>query len=230
MQPYFAPYLGYFQLINYVDKWVVFDDVQYIYHGWINRNRILHPTKDWQYITIPLNKHKRSEMIKNIEINNNIEWKRKILGQLSIYKKRAPYYEEVIKIVEKCFNYKSLNLVDFNVNVLKELCNYLGIKFDFIISSQYNFNYEEVNTSGDWALEISKQLNATEYINPFGGMELFDEKKFIENNIQLKFLKMADIKYNQRNKEFQSGLSIIDIIMFNSKLEVLSMLDGFEVF
>ena len=102
MQPYFFPYIGYFQLMNVVDKWVVFDNIQYIRHGWVNRNRILSPNleKEWQYILIPLDKHAKEALIYDIKIINSNRWKDEIIGKLSYYKRiRAPYYYQIIDLI-----------------------------------------------------------------------------------------------------------------------------------
>ena len=92
MQPYFFPYIGYFSLIKHTDDFILLDTVQFIRHGWIERNRILKPSDGWQYIMVPLKKHSRETLIKNIEINNEQQWKEKILAQLQHYKKQAPYF------------------------------------------------------------------------------------------------------------------------------------------
>ena len=121
MQPYAFPYLGYFQLINYVDKWVIFDDIQYISKGWINRNRILHPDlkKEWQYFTVPIKKHSRESRIKDIEINEELEWRDAFLGKLTSYKKKAPFYKETVEFIGDCVNIESSSLVKWLVNTLK---------------------------------------------------------------------------------------------------------------
>ncbi|RDY23169.1 glycine transferase [Romboutsia maritimum] len=229
MQPYFFPYLGYFQLINYVDKWIFFDDVQYIYHGWINRNRIIHPKKGWQYIILPLKKHSRGDLIKDIKVNNDQRWKDELLGKLTIYKKRAPNYNEAIDVIQKSINIDTDNITQLNAYIISTICNYLDINFEYEISSKCDFDYSNVSDSGEWALRICEQVNAYEYVNPYGGIDLFDKNKFEESNIQLKFMKMNDLKYPQRRNSFESNLSIIDVMMFNSKEKIKEMLELYEV-
>lgn len=229
MQPYFFPYIGYFQLINYVDKWIAFDDVQYINHGWINRNRILHPNKGWQYIIMPLKKHLHTDKIKDIEVIDEYEWKEKILRQLEHYKKKATNYFGTIEIVNRALNNTDKCISKFNVNLIKEICSYLDIHTEISISSSYNFDYSNVNDSGEWALRISEQMNAQEYINPYGGIELFNKKKFIESNIKLKFMKPRQIIYNQKKIKFESDLSVIDVMMFNDREKIIEMLNEYEV-
>ena len=101
MQPYFFPYLGYFDLINISDQWIVFDTVQYMRQGWINRNRILHPKEGWQYIIVPRKKHRRQTAIKDVEVSADPEWRRRILAQIQHYQKGAPCYEETYQLVEE---------------------------------------------------------------------------------------------------------------------------------
>lgn len=231
MQPYFFPYLGYFALIKYTDKWIVFDNVQYIERGWINRNRIINPTKpEDMYINIPLENHHRDILIKDVLISSNENYKEKILAQLwTSYKKRAKYFNNVYKLVEEVLSLDTKSITDLNVYALKKVNEYLGIPFNYEIFSKMNLIIDEVHDPGEWALNISKALNANEYVNPPGGIELFDKEKFYQNNIELKFLKINLKPYNQKKAKFLEGLSIIDVMMFNSANEIRDMLDDYQI-
>lgn len=231
MQPYFFPYLGYFSLIKNTDKWIVFDTVQYIDKGWMNRNRIIHPTKlESTYITVPLKKHSREILIKDVEISMESSFKEKILNQLEmVYKKRAKYYNEVYKLVEESLNYNTNKLSDMNTFSLKNTCEYLGIEFNYEIYSKMDLKIDEVNHPGEWALNICKELKASEYLNPPGGIELFDNEKFENEGINLNFLQINLEPYEQKKKEFIPGLSIIDVMMFNSRENILEMLDNYKI-
>ena len=232
MQPYFFPHIGYFQLMHIVDKWVVFDDIQYIRNGWINRNRILSPNlaKGWQYISLPLKKHSRTDLINDIKLQTAENWQNSIVGKLSYYKKiGAPYFEEIMDILQRSFLYDANKLSEFNVQSLKVIANYLDITFDYVVSSEQNFDYSAVNDSGDWAFEISRQMSASLYINPIGGRELFNREKFHAKGIDLKFLQTAEFSYRQSRRDYISGLSIIDVLMFNSIEEVKEMLNKYEL-
>ena len=123
MQPYFLPYLGYFTLIKHTDHWIVFDTPQFIRHSWIERNRILKPLEGWQYIKVPLEKHSRNIPIKDIIIRRNEKWGQKILAQLSHYKK-APYYANVINLVNEIVFHETESIVDMDVFALSVVCNY----------------------------------------------------------------------------------------------------------
>lgn len=231
MQPYFFPYLGYFALIKYTDRWIVFDNVQYIERGWINRNRIINPTKpEDMYISIPLKNHHREVLIKDVLISNNENYKEKILAQIwDAYKKRGNYFNSVYKIVEKVLSLKTRNLTELNIYALKMVSEYLNIPFNYEVFSNMNLDIDEVHNSGEWALNISKALNADTYVNPPGGMSLFDKKIFRENNINLEFLKVNLKPYNQKKAFFIEGLSIIDVMMFNSVKEINQMLDDYVI-
>jgi len=227
MQPYFFPYLGYYALLKYVDKWIVFDTVQFIRHGWIERNRILKPTEGWQYISVPLEKHSRDTLIKDIKIKNTEDWKNKIIRQLDHYKKKAPYYNQVINFLQNIFSYNTDSISLLNSYLLNKTCDYIGINFNYEIFSELNITIGSINDPGDWAFEISKAVGADCYINPPGGIELFDKKKFNNAMIDLNFLKINITEYNQSRKTFEPGLSIIDAMMFNSPSEISKMLDDF---
>ena len=227
MQPYFFPYIGYFQLIKHSDLFVLFDDVQYIRHGWVNRNRILKPDKDWQYIIAPLQDHQQSTLIKDIKVQDGDDWKIKIIRQIEHYKKRSPFYKETIQIIDECFNADNNNsLAKFNALALQKICSYIELPLNLKISSEENYDYSNINDAGEWALRICEQIGAKTYINPSGGKDLFDPQKYMQSNIELCFLTPGDISYSQRrNGILEPGLSIIDVLMFNSPIEINNILN-----
>lgn len=230
MQPYFFPYLGYFSLINNTDRFIIFDTVQFIKHGWIERNRILKPNEGWQYIKVPLKKHNRETLIKDIRINNDDDWRDRIYRQLEHYKKRAPFYSETLAIVKEALNINTESIVKLNVNCLKTISNYIGIDFISDTYSEMNINIEEVNKPDEWALNICKALgNVTEYWNPEGGLDFFDKFKYEESGIEIKFLKMDLKRYSQKRSSFEYGLSIIDVMMFNTPIEINEMLNNYII-
>jgi WbqC-like protein family len=232
MQPYFFPYLGHFQLINAVDRWVVFDVVQYIERGWMNRNRILSPNieKEWSYAVVPTVNHDRSEIISNVKIDNAVRWEQTILGQLSYYKKiRAPYYNEVIELFTDLTSTRIDLISELNVQTLKRSCEYIGIKFNYEMCSNLHLDFSSVKDPGDWALEIARQTGASTYINPSGGTGLFNKEQFHKSNIEIQFLKSKEISYKQSKRTFVPWLSILDVMMFNAKDEISKMLNQYEL-
>jgi len=229
MQPYFFPYLGYFSLIKHSDLFVILDEVQYMRHSWVNRNKILGPKGSWNYIILPLKKHSRNTKIKDVIVSGSIDWKSKILRQLEYYKKIAPNYDKVLFFLDEFFKTDEKNLCCLNIMFLKKACKYMGINFNYRIFSRMNLKLGQITLPGDWALEISKALKAKEYLNPVGGQDLFNKNQFKEQNIKLNFLKIKLSKNNNQTKEIEPGLSIIDVMMFYDTKQINKFLDDYEV-
>lgn len=215
MQPYFFPALGYFDLINCTDKWVVFDVTQFKRHGWMNRNRILHPKDGWQYISAPLDKYTRSISIKDVLVKESINWKERIMGQLVHYKKRAPYYNNTISFLQDCFSTDERRISKLNIRFLKKACERLEIKFNYQYFSEMNLEIGPIEGPGDWALRISEAMEAEEYINPPGGRDIFNANKYKKAGIKLTIREFKDMEYNCRGYKFIPTLSIIDVFMWN---------------
>jgi hypothetical protein len=229
MQPYFFPYIGYWQLIHAVDCFVLFDDVQYIRHGWINRNRVLKPEGGWQYVVVPLRKHESRELIKNVLVHPDNTWKERILAQLAQYKKKARYFVETYGLVrEALFSTSEQGIAALNCSIIKTLCSALDLKKDIRVSSAQQYDYTNVGDAGEWALRIAEQMGATEYINPIGGQDLFSREKYLASGITLSFLKPNAAVYAQPG-DFIPALSIIDVLMFNGVKGSQQLLEGYEV-
>lgn len=230
MQPYFFPYLGYFSLIKHTDIFILFDPVQFIRHGWIERNRILKQNSGWLYIQVPIVNKGRDVIIQDLIIDNSQDWKKKIVAQLQPYKKVAPHFYKVMKVVNEIFEKDYHCLVDLNYEALKGICKYLGIDKEISVFSKMNLEINEVNAPDEWALNICKVLeNVTEYWNPPGGESFFDKKKYESANIKLNFQAVTINSFDQKREIFEPGLSIIDVIMFNSVEEVNIMLDDYQL-
>ena len=231
MQPYFFPYLGYVSLIKHTDRFILLDTVQFIRHGWIERNRILKQNEGWQYIQVPLiKKNGRDTLIKDIEINNNENWQNRILAQLQYYKKKAPYYFKIISLLNDIFSQNYEGIVTLNKASLEKTLQYLGIEKKLDVFSKMDLQIEEVNAPDEWALNICKAIDEIdEYWNPPGGQSFFNKLKYDEADIKLRFQKISLFDYNQKRIEFEPGLSILDVMMFNSVEEINSMLDKYEL-
>lgn len=232
MQPYFFPYIGYFQLMAAVDRWVVFDDIQFVEKGWINRNRVLHPepAKVWQFITLPLDKRGRFDKIRDISIKADAKWREQILGKLTLYKRKAPHYKQTVDFVSSCLDTDECNLSRFITRSLRMTSDFLGIDTPIEVQSEMDLSLDDVEHAGQWALRISEALGASEYINPYGGMEIFKEPEFRAAGIKLTFLRPELERYVQRRDGFVPGLSIIDVLMWNDRETVREMLGrGYEL-
>lgn len=230
MQPYSFPYLGYFQLINLVDVFVFYDDVNYMKQGWVNRNNILVNGRPLMF-TIPL--EKPSSFIKIHETKTNKKmwelWKKKFLRTLDQNYKKAPFYDCGIAIVDKVLS-GSMDDVTISKIAIKsviEVCNYLDIDTKIVPSSSI---YKNDDLSGkDRVVDICIKENATHYINPIGGQVLYKKPYFKLKNIKLNFIQPSKIEYKQFNEQFVPWLSIIDVIMFNSKEKVKESLTKFQL-
>jgi hypothetical protein len=215
MQPYFFPYIGYFELIAGTEKWVVFDVVQFNQKSWMSRNRILHPENGWQYISIPVKKSPHGTPINEISLNDKIAGLARLRGQLDHYKKRAPHFSDVMDVIDAAFSIDSDKLVDLNVKALDSVCDYLGIGFDYSLCSEMDLELDMVEQPGQWALEICKQMGASEYLNPPGGKNIFRQSEWDAAGIRLSFNEMPDFSYRCEPYEFIENLSIIDVLMWN---------------
>ena len=229
MQPYFFPNIGYFALINYSDRFIFFDTPQYISHGWVNRNRILKADGETTYITVPIKKAPRDTSIQEIRIVDDTTWISKIYGQLSVYKKKAPFYTDVYDLVSSILERHYTKISELNIDSTIEVCNYLGIESSFEVFSKMNLDIGTVRAPDEWALKIALALSENEYINPPGGKNFFDVSKYVNNGIELKFLKSNLPRYIQRTGTFEPGLSIIDVMMFCEKEHIKEMLEDFEI-
>lgn len=229
MQPYFLPYLGYYSLIKNVDRWIFNDEVQMIHKGWVQRNRMLKQYGGWNYIRVPLVKYPHTEVIKNVHIRNNENWQAKILAQLMHYKKNAPYFYTVFKFLQDVFQQKFDTITAQNAYLIKKTCDYIGLDFEYEILSEMNVEIAEINNSDEWSLNICKSLNIDHYVNPILGKQFYNTEKYDEGGIKINFLQWRSTPYNQFNKNFIEGLSILDAMMFNSPEDILKMLDKYTL-
>jgi len=227
MQPYFMPYIGYFQLINSVDQFVIYDNIQFTKKGWINRNRILANGKE-TYISLPLKKDSDFLDVKDRVLAGTWQKERKkMLNIIAVSYKKAPFFNEVFPILEKIINFDDHNLFNFLLNSLREVLGFLKISTPVVVSSSLKTNNEL--KSQDKVIDICEQLAAKVYLNSIGGVELYNRLQFKQCNIELEFLKTSSFQYSQFKNEFLPWLSIIDVLMFNPVEEIKNFLDtGYE--
>ena len=224
MQPYFLPYLGYFDLIRNTDRWIVFDTPQYIRHGWVNRNRILHPRSGWQYMIVPLRRHSHQAPIQDIEIDRGLPWQQRIVGQLSHYRRRAPHYRFTVEFLREALDFSGASLACLNVHLLGRVCELLGIPFQGELLSDMSLALGAIEQPGDWALRIATAVGASEYINPPGGAALFDAAAFAAAGVTLTIRQPPGFEYPCPGYTFCENLSIVDLLMWNSVAEISTFL------
>lgn len=227
MQPYFCAYIGYYQLINSVDKFIICDNMQYTKKGWFNRNRIL-MNGTARVFTIPLKKDKSCLNV-NLRYlaDNSIRARMHVLRQIKSLYKKAPFFSQNYPLIRRLFIQKIDNLFDFIHFSVVELCANLGIKTPIILSS--SLDIDPKLKSQDRIIEMCKYLKTDIYINPIGGKELYDKEIFKKEGIDLRFIKSKNIEYTQFDHEFVPWLSIIDILMFNDIEKIKGYLNEYEL-
>ena len=225
MQPYIFPYIGYFQLINAVDKFVILDDVNFIMRGWINRNRILVNGKDHLF-SIPIKQASQNKLIYECEIAEG-NWKVKFLKTIELCYNKAPFNRGCIGVISSILSSNETNLSKLLTFQIKKICNYLEIKTEIIDSSRFYSNQHL--KAQERIIDICKQEGAEIYYNAIGGKSLYNSDDFKKNNIELHFLNTLPERYPQYNNEFVHFLSIIDVMMFNSLDRIQEMLNNFEL-
>ena len=226
MQPYLFPYIGYFQLFHAVDKFVVFDDVNFIKKGWINRNNILINGQKYLF-TIPLQKSSQNKQIKDIKVAENNDWQTKFLKSILLNYKKAPFFDETFALVKEVINSEEITIAKLILRSFYLLKEALGLQSEIIKSSTIYNNCDL--KAQNRILNICKQENAIQYINPLGGVELYNKAFFRENGIELSFLKTQTFIYEQFGNEFVPYLSIIDVLMFNGFTKTKELLTMYNL-
>jgi hypothetical protein len=230
MQPYFFPYLGYFSLIKHTDIFIINSSVQFITQGWIERNRVLKQNEGWLYIRVPLIKQSHKSMIEDVKIDNKQDWKQKILMQLRHYKRIAQFYNDTIHLLNELFENDFEDIASLNKKSLESVCRYLNFEKKINLFSEMKLSIESPKASDEWGLNICKAVDGvTEFWNPPGGLDFYDKSKYDNGGIGLKFQKIKLTPYDQKRGNFEPGLSIIDVMMFNNPEEINKMLDDFEL-
>jgi len=222
MQPYILPYIGYFQLVNACDKFVFYDSVQFIKKGWINRNNYSNGGEK-RLFTIPLRGASQNKIISEIEIDimQYQKWKEKFFKTINQEYRSAPYFEEVMGVITSIFAYDGKFIAELSIRSIIKVSDYLGLKVEFEISSKLP---KSPLKSQSRVIEICKELKATKYINLIGGETLYSKSDFSRAGIELSFLHPKILSYDWLGKERLPGLSIIDVLMFNSREDVKHMI------
>lgn len=226
MQPYFFPYIGYFQLIQSVDLFVVYDNIKYTKKGWINRNRMLQNGKDVMF-SLPLKSDSDSLDVCDRELATDFN-REKLLNQFKGAYRRAPYFEQAFSLVERVVRFEDRNLFHFLHNSITSTCKHLGIGTEIRVSSEISIDHSLKNQ--DKVLALCEALGASTYVNAIGGVELYSRKTFSNKGIEIKFIKTKPFEYPQLGGDFVPWLSIIDVMMFNQLTNIKECLaDNYEL-
>jgi hypothetical protein len=222
-QPYLFPYIGYWQLMNVSDIFVISDSMQYIKRGYINRNNILiHNNR--HLFTLEVTGVHATTPINEVKVGRNSP---QIIKSILHAYRKAPYFEEIYPMLEEILLNDEKNLAKYVGYSIERIVQYLDIDTKIIYLSDLQ---GETSLKGeDRVIDMCKRLNSDHYINAIGGQKLYTKENFLKERIKLNFIKTGDIEYKQFNNEFVPNLSIIDVMMFNSKEEIKEMLNKYEL-
>lgn len=224
MQPYFMPYIGYFQLMKAVDKYVVYDDVNYIKGGWANRNHIL-INGEKEMFTVTLQKASQNKLFNEIVIGDDFK---KLMKTLQMNYSRAINFDQTMVLMERIISFPNKQLAVFIANSFREILSYLSVETEILMSSE--IPKDNSLRGKDKIIQICEILGADTYYNAVGGKNLYDQEEFREHGITLNFVDSLPQVYSQlHTREFVSGLSMVDVLMNNTKNEVNRLLDSFQL-
>ncbi|MBZ8119744.1 WbqC family protein [Roseovarius sp. LXJ103] len=214
MQPYFLPYLGYFQLIKAADVFVVYDTIQYTKKGWINRNRLLR-NGEAAVFSIPLKKGSDYLDVVDRQLSESFD-RKKLCSQIEGAYRKAPFFAETMPLITEIVSYSAGNLFDYIQNSLRLTCAHLSILTPVRISSEIEVGASNLRNA-DRAIDICTRLQATGYINPPGGRALYEAEEFRARGLDLRFLEPQLATYTQFGADFVPALSVLDVLMFNGQ-------------
>ncbi|CAM3864194.1 WbqC family protein [Rheinheimera salexigens] len=223
MQPYLFPYLGYYQMVYAVDKFVFYDDVTFIKGGYINRNNILMNGKA-QRFTIPVPGMSSNKKINELRFDINVI---KVLKSIEQSYRKAPYFNAIFPIIESVLSDPNRQVEHICAQSIKQVFAYLGLEKAFYFSSQLEFDREQSAT--DKLFSIAELMKSDDYINSPGGKALYNKEHFETKGIKLSFIQTEPYSYQQSNFEFTPHLSMIDVLMWNSKQDVLALLELYSL-
>lgn len=250
MQPYFFPYIGYFQLINAADRFILYSDIDYIRHGWINRNRIKQKGYSFIYITVPVHM-KRQIRIKDVYIDETTpRWHYKIIQSIRLNYRQSPYFDEIFPLIEQGLSGGSpCSIAVLNETSIRIIADYLDIRTEIFsdigrypglentLSRMDTDGYKDLSRYKEKQvariqvrpLEFCRLEGADTYINPIGGTKLYDKKLFLHYGVNLQFVQTDAIQYPQKEKPFIPNLSIIDVLMQNGKEKTKELLSCYTL-
>lgn len=226
MQPYFMPYIGYWQLINAVDVFVILDDVNYIKKGWINRNKILINGQE-KFFIIPLEKASQNKKINELDIFQPEQTKKDLWKKIELSYKKADEYDNAAKLLKSVIGDRSIKISKYIENSIRGVCKELDIDTKIMVSSE--IVKDNCLTGCNKIMEICKRLGGNFYINPIGGKKLYDRDFFAGKGVELKFIMTENIMYEQGGKEFYPFLSFIDILCWNDKERIRDYLTKYTL-
>jgi len=247
MQPYFFPYLGYFQLINAVDKFILYDNLNYIKYGWVNRNRLV-VNGNPVFMIVPVLEKSSFMKIRDVQIDHTSRWKRKALKTIHLNYKKRSFFDEIFPMLEGIINADATYLTEINCAAIRQISEFLDIPAEIVTDisnyeplendlslsdSDVNISYlREQNLSDTKTIRVlcvCKNEQADTFVNAIGGQALYDKKIFKRNGIDLYFIHSLPYSYEQNSKEFIRDMSIIDVLMNCGKTGTQQLLNNYEL-
>jgi hypothetical protein len=224
MQPYLFPYLGYFQLINAVDTFLLYSYVQHIKRGWINRNYIL-INGSAHLFTFSIDNPSVSRTIKQTYYAGSLKEELiKFVRKLNLSYRRAPFYDETMRVINKISSYEEHNVSEYNCYSIQQLCTHLNIKSNVIEQPSVE---DDTTDKFSRILSICNAHNSNDYVNAIGGKEIYNKEQFERNGLSLRFLRSKIDEYKQFGDTFVPNLSIIDVLMFNGAVGTKRLLSDY---
>lgn len=221
MQPYLFPYIGYYQLANISDIFVFYDDVNYIKNGYINRNYIL-ISGQRKLFTVPTINASSFKKINEVGFSVN----KKLVRMIEQSYSKARYFSKIMPLVENVLSYKCATISELSMKSVVDVFDYLDLEFKYCRSKDLGgSSYNRV----DRLVYLCKSLSCDQYYNSIGGIELYSKDDFLNHGIELNFLKSDEISYDQSSASFMPNLSMIDVLMNNSKSQVISLLNKYTI-
>ena len=252
MQPYFFPYIGYFQLIEAVDRFFLYDNLDYSKGGWISRNRILVVDREPTFLTIPILDRNATQTIREVQVESGTYWRQKILRSIEDNYRRAPYFERTLGLIQETLFLESSSLAEINKHSVLQVAQVLGIETEILTDSapfeeleeQLRSNKHKAEKSQEptakervprrvvRALELCRRLDASIFVNPVGGEDLYDREVFEAAGFSVSFLESNASAYRQRSSRpevFHPRLSIIDVLMNCGRDRTRAMLKEYRL-
>ncbi len=228
MQPYLFPYLGYFSLIARTDRWVVFDEAQFIKGGWINRNRFRKASGGFGWFTVPLRRHGHQAAIREVQLTADGAWRRKIKAQL-LSAPGAPGRDLVATLLDELFHEQTTHIADLAIRSLSLACRAIGLRFTPQRLSELQLDLPERARPGDWGWLVGSQLGASHYVNPPGGRALFDPDRYAREGLIIEIISNRLRPYSQGGAgPFEPGLSVLDALLWCDPGEVRELVEDYE--
>ena len=245
-QPYFFPYLGFYQLVHAVDRFIIYDNLNYIQYGWINRNRFLvvggAPTY-FNAVTVESSSYKK---IRDIKLSPRTNWRRKLLNTFFLNYKKCPFFAETYALIEPVIQHETESLCELATKSIVEVCHHLRITTEITENPTYQQLESDLHQNDlskvfpsiklkrperkvYRVVAVCHMMQAGEFVNAIGGQALYDKNDFKANGIELRFLQSADEPYQQTTTTYYPNLSIIDVLMNCGREGTINRLGNYEL-